>query len=227
VCIPLYLPPKSPGSDSTVKTDELEKRAEVVVSAVFVHTESLTMTHFRVFSFKHLSIAALALVGSSVLADTGAIGGSNPLVNTLTGGTFGNAATITPATAINNLVVYTATLDSNSATGWKLTVASGNSGKLIRTTVPAGCTTGCQILYTNVKLVKTSGTLGGGLTDPQATKDITSGSTFFSTGLGATASATSATFDYLFDLKIDVPVNRDLLQGTFSDSLTVTLASDA
>lgn len=185
------------------------------------------MTNFRSFNLKHLSFAALALVCSSVFADTGAIGGSNPLVNTLTGGTFANAATITPATAINNLVVYTATLNSNSATGWKLTVGSTNSGKLIRTTVPAGCTTGCELTYTNVSLVRTSGTLGGGLTDPQATKDITSNSTFFSTGLGATASATSATVDYLFDLKINLPVNRNLLQGTFTDSLTVTLASDA
>lgn len=185
------------------------------------------MTHFRVFNLKHLSIAALTLLGSSVFADTGAIGGSNPLSNTLTGGTFASAATITPATAINNLVVYTATLDSNSVTGWKLTVASTNHGKLIRTTVPASCTTGCEILYTNVKLVRTSGTLGGGLTDPQATKDITSGSTFFSTGLAALPNATSATFDYLFDLKIDVPINRNLLQGTFSDTFTVTVASDA
>lgn len=186
------------------------------------------MTHFRVFNFKHLSIAALALVGSSVFAaDSGAIGGSNPLVNTLTGGTLVNAATITPTTGMSDLVVYSATLYSNSVTGWKLGVASTNSGKLIRDTLPGGCTTGCQITYGSVKLAKTGGAVGGGLTDPASTKSITTGSASFSTGLGPLPNATSATDNYIFELRIDVPVNRLLLQGTYTDTLAVTLASDS
>ena len=115
--------------------------------------------------------------------------------------------------------------------GWLTT--SANNGTLRRTT-GTGDNEDSRVTYTNVKLFKTGGTLGLGLTDPAnggtgVAKNITSGSVIFNTGsaVGSPGTATTATVAYAYALKISYSANTALLSGTYSDTITLTLANDS
>ena len=107
----------------------------------------------------------------------------------------------------------------NGAIGdpWKLTITSANSGNLVKTGY-AG-----KILYTNIKLVKTGGTLGAGLTDPSGTShSMVSGTCEFET----TGTATTETVDYAFELRSTWNSDRTLVAGTYADTITMTYSLD-
>jgi hypothetical protein len=127
------------------------------------------------------------------------------------------------ATAVT---IASGVIDNNYQNGWNITVASGNSGKLIRNAAANsdGATSADEILYTNIIWAKTGGVLGVGLTDPDAsTEDITGGSATFETGAIATP-ATTATVAYAYNLNITWGADTTLLQGTYEDTITMTLA---
>lgn len=191
--------------------------------------------HFHQTPLKLALAAALALGATGVLAGT--VGGSVSPINTLVENDV-SSITIVAATAQTDTTIVTGTIDNNYEHGWKLTVASGNTGKLVRTSGSGGPGAGREILYTNVKFVKTGGTLGAGLTDPNgSSKDIVTGisgggvagTTIFNTGtaVGTVGTATTATVGYAYALKISWSADTSLLSGTYSDSLTLTLANDS
>jgi hypothetical protein len=127
------------------------------------------------------------------------------------------------ATAVT---IASGVIDNNYQNGWNITVASGNNGKLIRDAAAGGdgATSADEILYSNIIWAKTGGVLGDGLTDPDgSTQDITSGSANFETGAIATP-ATTATVAYAYNLNITWGVDTSLLQGTYEDTITMTLA---
>lgn len=188
-------------------------------------------------------ISAFALGGvTSALAQNtggGTVGGSVTPINTLAG-TPNNSITIGPSTpggsnALSGVTVVSGTIDNNSATGWRLTVTSGNTGKLKK----GGGGAGREILYQNVEFVATgAGTLGAGLTSPDTqNKDITTGNgdtggsagtILFNTGahVGTHATATTATVGYAYALKISTSNDATLLAGVYSDTLSLTLDND-
>lgn len=188
--------------------------------------------HFRQSTFK-LAVASALALGGATGAWAGTVGGSVTPINTLVENDVSNI-TIVGATGQTDTTIVTGTIDNNFDGGWKLTVASANIGKLKRGTGGAGR----EILYTNVKFVKTGGTLGAGLTDPDGTsKNIVTGAsggavagtTAFNTGaaFGTPGTATTATVAYAYALKISWSTDTSLLSGTYSDSLTLTLADDS
>jgi spore coat protein U-like protein len=106
------------------------------------------------------------------------------------------------------------------AAGWNLKVDSANSGILKQGLGGVGN----QIDYGTIKLLKTDGVLGNGLTDPSGRdQSVSTGSTTFTTD----TPATSATVDYAYDLKISWSADTTLLAGTYSDTITVVLSTDA
>jgi hypothetical protein len=138
--------------------------------------------------------------------------------------------TIVAGAGQTDTTVVSGTIDNNFDQGWKLTVTSGNTGKLKRGAGGAGR----ELLYSNVKLVKTGGTLGAGLTDPAngatgVAKDVISAPAVFNTGTapGTPGTATSATVAYAYALKITWSADTSLLSGTYSDTITLVLANDS
>jgi len=165
-----------------------------------------------------LAIVSTFALGGIVPAFAGTVGGSVGAINVVTQTDVANV-TIAADTAQTDTTIVTGTIDNNDASGWKLTVASANSGKLKN----GGGGAGREILYTNVKLVTdTSGTLGTGLTSPAASKDVTSGSAVFA----ALTTATSATVNYGYALKISWAADTSLLSGDYQDTIVVTLANN-
>ena len=189
------------------------------------------------FKLRLLSAATAALLGSTIPVWAGTVGGSVTAINTLAENDH-NAITIGSSTpgadnSQSNTTVVDGTIDNNSDTGWKLTIVSANVGKLKKGSGGAGR----EILYTNITFAKTGGTLGAGLVDPDGTsKNIvtgasgggTPGTTIFNTGsaVGTHGTATTATEGYAYALKISWSSDTSLLAGTYSDSLTLTLAND-
>jgi len=187
-------------------------------------------------------ISALALGGvTSALAQSqgGTVGGSvvaiNTLATTFSSGISIGSATPNTANGRTDVEVVHGTIDNNSVMGWRLTVHSDNIGKLKRGSGGAGQ----EILYTSVKFHQTGGTLGTDLTNPSDTsKSIVTGvnggdvagTTFFSTGTapsGPHGTASTATQAYAFQLLITWSSDLTLLAGTYSDTLTLTLADDS
>lgn len=177
--------------------------------------------------------AALALGATGALAGT--VGGSVDPINTLVENDV-SSITIVGASGQTDTTIVTGTIDNNFDGGWKLTVTSANVGKLTRGGGAGGA--GREILYTNVKFVKTAGTLGAGLTDPHdSNKNIVTGAsgggvagtTIFNTGsaVGVPGTATTATVAYAYALRISWAADTSLLSGTYSDSVTLTLANDS
>ena len=182
-------------------------------------------------------ISALALGGvTSALAGT--VGGSLTPINTLVENDH-NSITIGSSTAgadnsQTDTIVVDGTIDNNSDTGWKLTVVSTNVGKLKKGSGGAGR----EILYTNVKFDATgAGTLGAGLTAPNQNKNIvtgngdtgaSAGTIIFNTGsaVGTHGTATTATVAYAYALKVSWSSDLTLLAGSYSDTLSLTLAND-
>jgi hypothetical protein len=106
------------------------------------------------------------------------------------------------------------------AAGWNLAVSSTNKGLLMRGAGGAGN----QIDYGTIKLLKTGGVLGNGLTDPSGSdQSVSTGSTTFIT----TTAATSATVGYAYDLQISWSADTSLLAGSYTDVITVVLSTDA
>jgi hypothetical protein len=183
-------------------------------------------------------VSALTLTGAtSALAGT--VGGSVVPINTLTQ-TDSAAITIGSSTAgaangQTGTTIVSGQIDNNSESGWKLTVASSNIGKLVRGSGGAGQ----EILYTNVSFSATSGTLGAGLTAPAQTKNIvtgadggaTAGTTYFATRLTAASTAvgeaTTGSVAYGYALKISWASDLALLSGSYTDTITLTLANDS
>jgi len=186
-----------------------------------------------------ISAFALGGVASALAGNTGGgtVGGSVTPINTLTG-TPNAAITIGGSVpggsnALTDFSVVTGNIDNNCDTGWKLTVVSGNHGKLKRVGSSGG--DGNEIAYTNIHFAKTGGTLGATLTDPSTNgggiKDITSGTVIFNTGsvVGTPGSATTATVAYVYELRITTADDTKLLGSAttkFTDSLTLTLDND-
>lgn len=184
--------------------------------------------------------AFAALLAAPTLVLAGTVGGSVTPINNLTE-TYTSNITIGTSTPGNNngqtdTTIVSGVIDNNSDTGWKLTVVSANLGKLFKGAGGAGR----EITYTNVKLVRTSAanTLGAGLTDPHNTsKNIATGAgagdvagtTIFNTGtaVGSPGTATDATEGYAYALRISWSSDTSLLAGTYSDTITLTLANDS
>lgn len=184
-----------------------------------------------------LAVVSAFALGSVTSAFAGTVGGSVDPINTIST-SFPNTAIVASA-GLSDRIIVTGTIDNNADTGWRVTVVSGNVGKLIRTEGGGGGGAGRELLYTSIKFVKTGGTLGVGLIDPDTqNKNIVTGAngggvagtTKFSTGgatLPAAATATTATVGYTYALKISASADTSLLAGTYSDTITVTIAVDA
>lgn len=180
-----------------------------------------------------IAVTSALVLGGITSALAGVVGGAVPPINTLTQTPISNI-TIVAATGQTDTTIASGTIDNNNPGGWKLTVASANAGKLIKTT---GGGAGREILYTNVKLITTGGTLGAGLTAPTSTKNIVTGvsggavagSTIFNTGsaVGTPGTATTATVGYAYSLLISWSADTSLLAGSYQDTITLTLANDA
>ncbi len=183
-------------------------------------------------------VTAVALCGATA-ASAGLVGGSADPINTNTNVSYIANLTIVGAAGQTDTTVVTGTIDNNFDHGWKLTVASTNLGILKRTsgtgdTGAAGV--GTEIPYTSIKLTTTGGTLGAGLTAPVGTHNIAAGTgyggvagtTYFNTGSDALtpAEATTATVGYGYALKISWTADTRILSGTYSDTITLTLAND-
>jgi hypothetical protein len=168
--------------------------------------------------------AALASGSSAYAADTatGTVGGTVQPINSVTA-TFTDPASVTIPSAGSDVNIVTGTIDNNSITGWKLTVTSGNLGKLLRT---GG---GGQIVYTNVAFTGGGGTLGAGLTAPSGAKPVDAVPAIFNTGtaVGTPGTATTATVGYGYTLSITVPAATSRIAGTYTDTITVTVANDS
>jgi hypothetical protein len=179
-----------------------------------------------------VSSIALGLgVATSALADP--VGGSISSINTLTSVVFTNNLTIVAANGLTNAVVVSGTINNNDERGWDLSVSSANLGKLVKGAGGAGR----EIAYNNIEFVSTGGTLGLGLSDPSGTKDIAGGTNagdvagtthfFTHTTFTGNGTATSATLNYTFQLRISAAANTSLLSGTYSDNITLLLSNDS
>lgn len=175
---------------------------------------------------------ALGLVATAALADP--VGGVVGPINTLTSVTYVTNLEIVAASGLTNAVIVSGTINNNDESGWDLTVTSANAGKLQRGAGGAGR----ELVYNNITLVGTGGTLGAGLTNPSNTTrnvatgagagDVVGTTHFFThTQLAGTGTATAATVDYTFELRISAPANTSLLSGTYTDTITLTLNNDS
>lgn len=189
-------------------------------------------------AFARTPARLLALLGAvaALTLHADPVGGEVDPINTLTSVDYIDDIDIVPSVGQTDTTVVTGTINNNSDTGWKLTIVSGNQGKLYRAGSSGGA--GREIAYTSIKFTRTSGTLGTGLTNPDnTTKNIatgagaggTAGTTVFNTGtaFATPGTATSATVDYVFALKISWSANTSVLRGSYTDTLTLTLADDS
>jgi hypothetical protein len=106
-------------------------------------------------------------------------------------------------------------------------------GKLLRGAGGAGR----QLTYTSVELVTTGGTLGAGLTSPATSRNIVTGASagdvagtthfFTHSAYTGNGTATSATVDYAFQLRISAAADTTLLSGSYTDDITLTLNNDS
>jgi len=170
-----------------------------------------------------LSVCVVSVVVmGATFASAGVVSATVDAINTLSSETY--FTDVTGATsadqAATDVKVASGVIDDNNEEGWKLTLTSANLGKLIRSAGSAD-----EITYTNIKFVKTGGTLGTGLTDPSGTsKSIVSGSCLFDTGTASTA--TTATEGYAFELQLSWAADSTLLEGVYQDTITMTLTVD-
>jgi hypothetical protein len=129
---------------------------------------------------------------------------------------------LTATNTTTDAVIATGVINDNSPKGWILNVKSQNLGKLI---MPG---TLREILYSTVKLVKTGGTLGTGLSlsavigDDGLSVTNAAGCDFNPSG----TATTTATENYAFNLDISWVGDSSLPAGTYSDTITVTLTED-
>jgi len=170
-------------------------------------------------------------VAASALADP--VGGDVDPINTLTSVSYVSSIDIVGANGLSNVVLVSGTINNNDENGWDLSVASANLGRLRRGAGGAGR----ELTYTSVELFPTGGTLGTGLTSPAATRNVVTGAgagdvagtTHFFTHSAFTGhgTATSATVNYTFQLRISASADTSLLSGTYTDDVTLTLNNDS
>ncbi len=198
----------------------------------------------RFFTFKQsalkLAIASALVFGGVSTALAGTVGGSVTAINSFTE-SFGNSITVGSSTAgasnaQTDTDIVTGQIDNNNTGGWKLKVTSANRGRL--TISGTGSAPGREILYTSVKLFKTGGTLGAGLTDPgngstgvakNIVTPLAADGVIFNTGsaVGTPGTATTATVAYAYALRITWASDLTALAGTYSDTIVLTLANDS
>lgn len=170
---------------------------------------------------------ALFAVGTSASAQS-LVGGSVAAINTLSNTLYTTSHDFVGALGQTDATIVTGQIDNNSLVGWKLTVQSANAGKFVR--VGGTAVTGSAISYNDIKFVKTGGTLGAGLTDPDGSvKAATTTGTVYNTGtaVGTPGAATTATVAYQFALRVSWAPDTTLLEGTYRDTITLTLANDS
>jgi len=173
---------------------------------------------------------ALGLVATATLADP--VGGVVEGINTLTSLTYVTNLDIEP-TGLTDVVIVSGTINNNDEHGWDLMVTSTNLGKLQKGTGGAGR----EIAYNNITFVGTGGTLGDGLNNPSTTRNIATGAGagsvvgtthfFTHTQFLGSGTATSATTNYTFELRITLPANTSLLSGSYTDDIELTLSNDS
>jgi hypothetical protein len=174
----------------------------------------------------------LGLAATAALADP--VGGDVDAISTLTSVNYVTNLDIVGASGLNNAVIVSGTINNNDENGWDLTVTSANAGKLQKGAGGAGR----ELVYTNITLVNTGGTLGAGLTNPSnTTRNVATGADagdvigtthfFTHTQFTGTGAAQSATVDYTFELRISAAANTSLLSGTYTDTITLTLNNDS
>jgi hypothetical protein len=170
-------------------------------------------------------------LAASALADP--VGGDVDPINTLTSVTYVSNIDIVGASGLSNVAIVSGTVNNNDANGWDLTVTSANLGILKKGAGGAGR----QLAYTNVVLAATGGTLGAGLTSPAGTRNIATGAgagdaagtTHFytHTTFAGNGTATAATANYTFELRISAAADATLLSGSYSDDITLQLDNDS
>tara|TARA_B110000090_G_scaffold149435_1_gene163969 strand:+ start:1331 stop:1864 length:534 start_codon:yes stop_codon:yes gene_type:complete len=167
----------------------------------------------------NLAVASALTLGVATSALAATVGGSIAQINDQTLA-FVTGIAVVAAVSQNDTVILSGTINNNMAAGWNLKVDSANSGILKRGLGGVGN----QINYGSIKLVQTGGILGNGLTNPTTSdQDVSSGSTTFVT----TTAATSATVGYAYDLQISWAADTALLEGSYTDAITVVLSTDA
>jgi hypothetical protein len=176
--------------------------------------------------------AAVGLaLASTALADP--VGGDVDPINTLTSVSYVTNIDIVGANGLSSVALVSGTINNNDANGWDLTVTSANLGILKKGTGGAGR----QLTYTNVVFAATGGTLGAGLTSPAGTRNIATGAgagdvagtTHFytHTTFAGNGTATAATANYTFELRISAAADATLLSGSYSDDITLQLNNDS
>ena len=168
----------------------------------------------------NLAVASALTLGVATSALAVTVGGSIAEINEGQIRWFETGIDIVAAVGQNDTVILSGTINNNMAAGWNLKVDSANSGILKRGLGGVGN----QINYGSIKLVQTGGILGNGLTNPTTSdQDVSSGSTTFVT----TTAATSATVGYAYDLQISWAADTALLEGSYTDAITVVLSTDS
>jgi hypothetical protein len=182
-----------------------------------------------------VALACRAVLGLAVattaLADP--VGGDVDPINDLTSVTYATNIDIVGATGLTNVVLASGTISNNDSAGWDLTVTSANQGRLFRGAGGAGR----QLTYTSIEFLPTGGTLGTGLTSPAATRNVATGADagdvagtthfFTHSAFTGTGTATSATVNYTFQLRISAAADTSLLSGSYTDNITLTLNNDS
>lgn len=167
----------------------------------------------------NLAVASALTLGVATSALAATVGGSIAQINEQTQ-TFVTGIAVVAAVGQTDTVILSGTINNNMAAGWNLKVDSANSGILKRGLGGVGN----QIDYGTIKLLKTGGVLGNGLTDPSGSdQSVSTGSTTFTTD----TPATSATVDYAYDLKVSWSADTALLEGSYTDVITVVLSTDS
>ena len=182
-----------------------------------------------------LILAGMVFVSGQVFA--GVIIGEVDPINAISGDTYTSDINTTVGAGGNSLddggtdiAVVGLVVNNNYQDGWSLDVTSSNSGGLLRTgTVAAliGVDTGTyadRIQIQQMRIVQTGGTLGTGLTNPQAAgyQDMTGGSQSFHTG--AAGLGETATVNYAANLEIQWNADTSLLEGVYENTITLTLS---
>jgi hypothetical protein len=161
------------------------------------------------------------------------VGGDVQPISALSAVTYVSNINIVGANGLTSVAIVSGTINNNDSNGWDLTVISANLGVLKKGAGGAGR----ELTYTNVVLAATGGTLGAGLTSPAGTRNIATGAgagdvagtTHFYTNatFAGHGTATSATVDYTFELRISAAADTSLLSGSYSDDITLQLNNDA
>ena len=167
----------------------------------------------------NLAVASALTLGVATSALAATVGGAIAEINAQTLA-FETGIAVVAAVGQTDTVILSGTINNNMAAGWNLKVDSANSGILKRGLGGVGN----QIDYGTIKLLKTGGVLGNGLTDPSGSdQSVSTGSTTFTTD----TPATSATVDYAYDLKVSWSADTALLEGSYTDVITVVLSTDS